>query len=163
MELWVSKPPRSVDRPVSVGRLTTAAQRNQHWIFRTQELRGSLGSESSSLLCTQSWFCATELPSQIPAGECWSPLSAYTPASTNKTTTSLQIPSARETLTEQLGHKKLWITWGQDPSDFCLHPRADPVPQLSICRSLLRELFSLEYWNTGLEEGQAKVTDSKGS
>jgi hypothetical protein len=42
-----SEPPRSVDRPVSTGRTTTAAQRNLSRTLRTQEKRNCLGQEGS--------------------------------------------------------------------------------------------------------------------
>jgi hypothetical protein len=32
--------------------------------------------------------------------------------------------------------------WGKNPSGVCLHPRADPVPQLSITKSSQIELVS---------------------
>jgi hypothetical protein len=38
-----------VDRPVSAGRTTIAAQRNPPWTLRTQEPRGGLGLELSYL------------------------------------------------------------------------------------------------------------------
>jgi hypothetical protein len=53
----------------------------------------------------QNWSCATELHIQILPGESWSPRNAFIPTSTDKTTTSLQIPYPREILTETSGHR----------------------------------------------------------
>jgi hypothetical protein len=100
-----SKPHRSVNKPVSVGRTTTSAQRNLPGTLRTQELRGCLGQESLVSVCSQSWLCSTKLHTQILPGENWSPRSAYKPESTAMITTSLQLPGPRETLTEPSGHR----------------------------------------------------------
>jgi hypothetical protein len=54
-----SSSPRSVDRPVSSGKTTTAAQRNLPRTIRTQELRGSLELELSISVSTWSQFSAT--------------------------------------------------------------------------------------------------------
>jgi hypothetical protein len=59
-----------------------------------------------------------------------------TSASIGTTTTSLQIPGPRGTLTEPSGHKNQGSSGDRDPSGLCLHPRADPVPQLSIDKFL---------------------------
>jgi hypothetical protein len=45
----LSEPPRSVDRTMSAGKTTTAAQRNPPRSLRTQDPRGCLGQESSIL------------------------------------------------------------------------------------------------------------------
>jgi hypothetical protein len=42
-----SEPPKSADRPVSTGGITTASQRNLPRTLRTQEQRSCLGQESS--------------------------------------------------------------------------------------------------------------------
>ena len=53
-----NKPPRSVDRTVSASRTTTAAQGNLPRTLRTEEPRGYLGRESSSLhLCPELILC----------------------------------------------------------------------------------------------------------
>jgi hypothetical protein len=76
--------------------------------------------------------CHTEI---LP-GESYSPRNAITPVSIGKTTTSPQIPGPRGTLTKPSGHRNQRNSQGQDPSSFCLHPRAEPVPQLSILEFL---------------------------
>ena len=92
--------PRSADKPVRSGKTTTAAQRNPLRTFRTQELRSLPG------FChAWSWSCATELHTQIPSGESWSPRSTDKPVSTGKTTTSFQIPGQKWTHPEPTGHR----------------------------------------------------------
>jgi hypothetical protein len=100
-----SRPPRGVDRPVSAGRATTAAQRNPPGTLRTQKPRDGWNGSLLISICTQKWSCTTEPHTQIPLGERRSPMRAYTPTSTGKTTTSLQIPGPRATLTESSGHR----------------------------------------------------------
>jgi hypothetical protein len=56
-------------------------------------------------ICAQSWFCTIELHTQIPPGDSWSLRSAYIPVSTDKTTTSLQIPGPTGILTEPSGQR----------------------------------------------------------
>jgi hypothetical protein len=52
------EPPRNMDRPLSAGRITTAAQRNLPWTLRTQQPRGGLGQGSSRLyLCWELIRC----------------------------------------------------------------------------------------------------------
>jgi hypothetical protein len=63
-------------------------------------------------VCTQTWSCATELRTQIPPGGRWSPRSAYTSVSTGKTTTSVQIPDPRGTLTEPSGYRNQGVALG---------------------------------------------------
>jgi len=94
-----------VKRPVSAGRTTTAAQSNPPGTLRTQELRGCLKQDSSSLLLCPELIMYHRATYKIRPGESWSPRSAYKPASIDKTTTSLQIPGPRGTLTEPSGHR----------------------------------------------------------
>jgi hypothetical protein len=112
---------------VSIGKTTTAAQRVPPVTLRTQEPRSRLGQEPSDFL-----MCP-KLHTQIPPGESWTPRSANTTGNTGKTTTFLQIPGSRVTLPEPLGKRN---SWGQDPSVFCLHSRADTVPQHLIPKFL---------------------------
>jgi hypothetical protein len=49
--------------------------------------------------------CATVIHTQIPWEETGNSRSAYTPVSTDKTTTSAQIPDPRGTCPEPLGHR----------------------------------------------------------
>ena len=159
-----SKPLRSVDRTVSVGRITTGAYRNPLRTLRThRNQEGGLGQNKSlqDSICTQSWSCATELHIQIPPGESWFPRSAYTPVSTGKATISLQIPGPRGTLTEPSGQRnqrsagdRIFLV-SACTSELTLY-HSSPHPNSSW-----RELVSQEYLHTGLQEGQAKVRDNK--
>jgi hypothetical protein len=79
--------------------------------------------------CTWSWSCARVLHTQILPGESWSPRSADMPVSTGKTTTSAQRDMSGALRTQE---PRFAIGFFLFPSV----PRADPVPQLSIPKSL---------------------------
>jgi hypothetical protein len=68
-------------------------------------------------------------------GESWSPSSDYTTVNTGKTTTTLQIPGTRGTLTEPSGHQNQASTWDRKLL-VCLYPRAHTVPELYIPKFL---------------------------
>jgi hypothetical protein len=74
-ETW---PPRSVDSPVSIGKTTTSAQRNQSRALRAQEPRSTLRQDPSGFYLYWELICATVLHIQIPLGESWFPRSANT-------------------------------------------------------------------------------------
>ena len=99
-----SKPPRSAGRTVSAERTTTATQRNLPRTLRTQDQGAAWDRTLLISICSQSCSCATELHTEIPPGESWSPRSAYTPVSPGKTTTSLHIAGSTGTLIESSGH-----------------------------------------------------------
>jgi hypothetical protein len=128
------KPPRSADRPMSTGRTTTAAQRNLPRTLRTQELRSCVGQESSSfclhlelILCHRATYTNTtrrELVSQECLHTCEH---RWDHQFSSNSWPKRNPPRAIRT-------QELRISWGQNPSGFCLYPRT--VPQLSIPKFL---------------------------
>jgi hypothetical protein len=97
-------------------------------VFAPHQIHSALPPiKTFALVCARSWSCATALHDQTPLGESGSPRNADKPVSTSKTTTSAQRDPPRIIRTQEPRN-----IWGQDPSSFYLHPRADPVPQLTI-------------------------------
>ena len=122
----------SRDRPVNAYGTTPAPQRNPPRILRTTEPRGCLGQEAS-------YTCLH--PEMILA---------HRATYTNTTRSELLSQECLHTCeyrkdqhfssnswTNGTSGKEPRIIWGQDPSGYCLHSRADLVPQLSIPKFLL--------------------------
>jgi hypothetical protein len=78
------------------------------------------------------------LHTQIPLGESWPLRSVDIPVSTGKhhlySNSWPKRDSSRAIRTQEPRNSQ-----GQDPSGFCLHTRADPVPQLPIHKFLLEK------------------------
>jgi hypothetical protein len=112
-----------------------AAQRNPPRTLRTQESRRCMGHEPSGFhLCPEPVLC---LSASYPgsAGRAGLPgvptyLAQVRPLLLFKFLAQKDPP---RTIRKQEPR----ITWEQNPSGFCLNPRADPVPQLSISKFLL--------------------------
>jgi hypothetical protein len=84
-------------------------------------------------ICVSELTLCQALCTQIPPGEIWCPRNADTPENTGKATISAPRVLPRDLKTQEPRNR-----WKQKPSSFCLSPGADPVPQLSIPKFLLR-------------------------
>jgi hypothetical protein len=125
---------------VSAGRTTTAAQRNPPGTLRTQESRGCLAQEPSSLhlcpeliLCHRDTYIINTVRRELVSQEC------LHICSTGKTTTSLQIPGPRGTLTESSGYRNQGSAW-------------DRILLISVCTPELTLYHSSPYPSSSLKE-----------
>ena len=125
-----SKPPRSVDRPVNAGRNTTAAQRNLHGTLRNL---GVSRTGTGAFL-----FPSLPVENPLPQG---SREGGSLPGMPTYLRTQVRPPLLFKFLTQEGLSQSHQDTGTKDQlgtrSFWALHPKAYPVPQLTIPKFLL--------------------------
>ena len=122
---------------MTADKTTTATKRDPPGTLRTQQLRSSMKQEPSGFpLCPELILChSTTYANTARRGpvspECQHPNEHRYDHHFYSNSWPKRDP-LRAIRTEEPN-----ISWGQDPSGFCQHPRAGPEPQLSIPKFLL--------------------------